>query len=49
MEIEGTDEADLLDYTVFLQYLGLASGNIGYSRKSTDPGLCFFFSWLFET
>lgn len=26
------------DFTVFLQYLGIASSNVGYSRKRTDPG-----------
>ncbi|KAK4056363.1 Vacuolar protein sorting-associated protein 70 [Microbotryomycetes sp. JL221] len=25
------------DFTVFLQYLGLASGNVGFSRSKTDP------------
>lgn len=25
------------DFTVFLQHLGVASVNVGYSRKSTDP------------
>ncbi|CEQ41136.1 SPOSA6832_02828 [Sporobolomyces salmonicolor] len=27
------------DFTVFLQYLGLASAQTGFGRKSTDPGL----------
>lgn len=31
------------DFTVFLQHLGIASVNVGYSRKSTDPGENFFF------
>lgn len=26
------------DFTVFLQYLGIAAGNIGSSRKSSEPG-----------
>jgi N-acetylated-alpha-linked acidic dipeptidase len=26
------------DFTVFLQHLGIASSNVGYSRKRTDPG-----------
>ncbi len=25
------------DFTVFLQYLGIASGNVGFGRTSTDP------------
>ena len=25
------------DFTVFLQYLGIASGNVGFGRKATDP------------
>lgn len=29
------------DFTVFLQYLGIASSNVGYARKRTDPGASF--------
>lgn len=25
------------DFTVFLQHLGICSGNVGFSRKKTDP------------
>ena len=29
------------DFTVFLQHLGIASVNVGFSRKRTDPGQSF--------
>jgi N-acetylated-alpha-linked acidic dipeptidase len=42
-------ENRLADFTVFLQYLGLASGNIGYGRKGTDPGASHFCSKFYST